>query len=264
MPSVILASPTSLLEALRGDPSRRPPRDRATAAGLRAVLEDGLFEISHGQTRPAPLVIGPDHVTGGADVVDINRATYGRLRGTLVAQLVRLYVAGYRPRDPVDAAVRAWQIDGPSAELAAAFTVLDDDSRSRLATDVAAHAGSLAQVLREAPAGWAVRSAVRTRLRLGGGTIVLRDVVDLVVGVEHQATASVVLVDVTTAPIGERTDAALRFHAMTHTLRTSATPLRAATFSTATGELASCEVDYALLDRAVRELLDTIGARWTP
>ncbi len=262
MPSAVLAPSVCVLEALRGDPSQRPRRDTTTATGLRAVLEDGLFAISHGDRRATPLVVGPDHVTTGVDVIDITHATYGRLRGALVAQLVRHYAVGYHPEDPFDAAVRAWTIETPAGELTTALADLDDNARSRLATDVSAHAVCLRRALAETPVGWTVRTAVRTRLRLGGGDVVLRDTLDLVVGTADTARTSVVLVDVTTAPIGERTDAALRYHALTHTLRTSVTPLRAATFSTATGTLTSHEVDYPLLGRAVDELLDTMGRRW--
>jgi hypothetical protein len=94
---------------------------------------------------------------------------------------------------------------------------------------------------------------------LGGGNVQLRDVVDLVVGATHSDLASVVLVDVTTSPLGSGAERVMRFHALVQTLRMSVVPLRTSMFSSATGELWSLDVDVELLMRAVDDLVSTLA-----
>ncbi len=245
----------SILEVLRGERAERPPRDTETATGLRAILEDGLAEVSDRFSRTSPLVITAANVVRHADAIDIARAPIGRLRGALVAQLVRLIAVGHRSDNAFDDALRAWRVDRPSRELRSTLDDLDADGRARLATEVSAHAATLARALATVPAAWSVRTALRSRLPLAGGAVVLSDVIDLVIGNSTESTASTVLVDVTTSPIGTSAARLMRYHALVHTLRTSVTPWRVAMFSTATGELASDDVDVTVLGAAVDDVL---------
>ncbi len=245
----------SILEVLRGERAARPPRDSESATGLRAILEDGLGEVSNRFTRTSPLVITAANVVRHADAIDIARAPIGRLRGALVAQFVRLIAVGHRSDNAFGDALRAWCVDQSSLELRGILDDLDADGRARLATEVSAHAATLTRALATVPATWSVRTALRSRLPLTGGAIVLSDVVDLVIGSSTESTASTVLVDVTTSPIGSSAERLLRFHALVHTLRTSVAPWRVAMFSTATGELVSDDVDVTLLGAAVDDVL---------
>ncbi len=246
----------SILEDLRGDRSERPPRDIETAAGLRATLDAELLAIRSVPARTSPLVISASDVTHHGDAVDITHATSGRLRGALIGQLIRLVAVGHEIIDPFDDALRAWRLDSPSPTLIAAYADLDANGRARLATDVAAHAASLRRALADVPSAWAVRTAVRARVPLAGGVVVLHDVVDLVVGSYCDASSSTVLLDVTTSPIGRSATSLLGFHAFVHCLRTSVVPLRVAIFSTATGELISRDVDETWLELAANDVLD--------
>jgi hypothetical protein len=85
-------------------------------------------------------------------------------------------------------------------------------------------------------------------------------VIDLMVGTTSGDAASVGLLDVTTSPLDEGAERVLRYHALVQTLRTSIVPLRTSIFSTATGELWSSDVDEEMLSRALREVIDVIGA----
>ncbi len=245
----------SILEVLRGERAERPPRDTETASGLRAILEDGLGEVRDRFTRTSPLVITAANVVRHADAIDIARAPIGRLRGALVAELVRLIAVGHRSDDAFDDALRAWGVDQPSRDLRSVLDDLDADGRARLATEVSAHAATLTRALTPVPATWSVHTALRSRLPLAGGAVVLSDVIDLVIGTSTESTASTVLVDVTTSPIGTSAARLMRFHALVHTLRTSVTPWRVAMFSTATGELASDDVDVTVLGAALDDVL---------
>lgn len=248
----------SILEVLRANRAERPRRDTETAASLRAILEDGLAEIRLRATRATPLVVSAASVVRHADAIDIARAPIGRLRGALVAQLVRLIAVGHRSDDAFDDALRAWRVDRPPLDLLRALDDLDGDGRARLATEVSAHAATLRRALATVPASWPLRSAVRVRLPLAGGAVVLSDAVDLVIGASTDATASTVLLDVTTSPIGASAARLMRFHALVHGLRTSVLPWRVAMFSTATGELASDDVDVTLLGAAVDDVLGVV------
>jgi hypothetical protein len=57
MQAVDLQTPASVLRVLRGDPATRPTVDRALAGGLRAWLEDGIYDVSKGETRERPLIL---------------------------------------------------------------------------------------------------------------------------------------------------------------------------------------------------------------
>jgi hypothetical protein len=89
--------------------------------------------------------------------------------------------------------------------------------------------------------------------------VVLREVIDLMVGTTSGAAASVVLLDVTTSSLDEGAERVMRYHALVQTLRTSIVPLRTSMFSTATGELWSSDVDDEMLTRSLGEVLDLIG-----
>jgi hypothetical protein len=88
--------------------------------------------------------------------------------------------------------------------------------------------------------------------------VVLRDVVDLMVGTTRSERASVALLDVTTSTLGVGEERAMRYHALVQTLRTGVVPLRTSAFSTATGELWSSDVDDDLLNRSLSDVLDVI------
>jgi hypothetical protein len=62
--------------------------------------------------------------------------------------------------------------------------------------------------------------------------------------------------DLTTAPLDESSEKALRFHALNQTLRTGVTPLRSAVLSTATGDQVVREVTSDLLTQAVADVLE--------
>jgi hypothetical protein len=136
------------------------------------------------------------------------------------------------------------------------FDAIDDDERARLATDVAAHSVTLVQRVGQLPAAWRPRTAVRTRLSLGG-VVELRDHVDLMVGSVNTGSG-VALVDLTTSLLDDSLERALRFHALVESLRTSRPPTYVAALSTASGEMWRCEVDDELLLRAVSDLINVL------
>jgi len=113
-----------------------------------------------------------------------------------------------------DDAVATWRAEVGANELIQQLDALDDDDRARLATDVAAHCVTLTRALGEIPARWMPRSAVRATQRLAGGNVVLRDVVDLMIGASTSDVASIALFDVTTSPLGEGAERSMRFHAL--------------------------------------------------
>ncbi len=114
------------------------------------------------------------------------------------------------------------------------------------------------------PTRWLPRTSLRAHQRLAGGNVVLRDVIDLMVGSTASEEASVALLDVTTSPLSEGAERVMRYHALVQTLRTSTVPLRTSIFSSATGELWSLDVDEELLQRSVLDVLDSVNRMVTP
>src|SRR5271170_1455911 len=77
-----------LLSELRGTKGLRPKLDPGLAGGLRAYLEDGIYELlGAGQE-------GPLSVSARSFAPPAAKGSRGVLRGALVAQLVRLRVVG--------------------------------------------------------------------------------------------------------------------------------------------------------------------------
>jgi len=263
MTTMLDSSPVSVVEALRGDRSKRPLIDIASASGLRSLLEDGIFAIIGAKTLDAPLVVRTSSLHQRLATTDLGTSTSGRIRGVLIGQLLRLLSVGMSIDHPFDDAITAWRGDVGVNALTEHFDALDDDERARLATDLEAHFVTLTRALGEIPARWTPRSSVRLFQRLAGGNVVLRDVVDLMIGTSTSGVASIALFDVTTSPLGEGAERSMRFHALMQTLRTSLMPLRTSTFSSATGEIWIRDVDYELLARSVEDLLMCIRDQWS-
>ncbi len=253
------SSPGLLTEVLRGDRTRRPHRDDSTAAGLRAVLEDYVFEIFGSERRERGVIISSATMCRG----DQSRATtdfsLGRARGVAISTLLRLLVAQVHVENPYDDALAAWRGERPNDELLSAVDHLDADQTARLRADVDAHFLTLARGIGTISSNWWPRTSQRANQMLGGGNVQLRDVVDLVVGSTYSDLASVVLVDVTTSPLAQGAERVMRFHALVQTLRVSVVPLRTSIFSSATGEFWTLDVDNELLVRAVDDLVHTLA-----
>lgn len=258
-----LTPPRSVIDALRGDRCARPAVDTASAAGLRAELEDGIFEILGSVAPATPIVIRSSSLRRVPDATELVQSVNGRLRGVLVCQLLRLLAVGADVSDPFDDAMAAWRSESPSGDLHAHAVRLDADETARLATDVTAHFVTLSRAWGQLPARWTTRSALHVMQRLAGGRVILRDAIDLAIGSTLGDVASVALLDLTTSPLGEIAERALRYHALVQTLRTSVVPLRSAAFSTATGELWVCDVDRDLVARSVRDVLEAVHAEWS-
>lgn len=253
--------PQSIVSSLRGEPSSRPVADTTSAAGLRAQLEDGLFEILGSAVPPQPLIIRATSL-GQAATTNISQSPLGQIRGVLVSQLLRLLSVGAVITSPYEEALCAWKSEVSSSELFDHLARLDSDERARLRTDVTAHFVTLQRALGPIPARWLPRTSVRTAQRLCGGNVLLRDVVDLMVGSTTTPHASVALLDVTTSPLGVSSERTMRYHALMQTLRSNVMPLRTCTFSTATGETWIHDVDYAMLSRSAEEVLGAVYNIW--
>ncbi len=248
-----------LADVVRGDRSRRPPRDDASAAGLRALLEDHFFELLGPQLRVTPLIISSANLRGTGSGRDLGDGTLSHARGMIVSTIFRLLVAQVHVEDPFDDAVTAWRGDRPRDPLLDAVLHLDPDQSARLRADVEAHYRVLLSGLGTIPSSWLPRTSLRVRQLLAGGNAELRDVIDLMVGSNRATVANVALVDITTSPLGAGAERAMRYHALVQTLRSGVVPLRTVAFSSATGEFWALDVDHALLVRAVGDVVDVVA-----
>jgi hypothetical protein len=262
MTLLLSSSPICVIDALRGDPTVRPLANTTSASGLRAQLEDGIYEILGQQTPATPIVVRASSLRQNAEATNLSLSTMGRIRGVLITQLLRLHCVGMDINHAYEESLQAWRGDAHGSELLERYAQLDDDERARLETDVTAHAVTLTRTLGTVPGRWFPRCAVRATQRLAGGQVILRDVLDLVIGTNNAETSGVALLDVTTSPLGEETERTLGYHALVETLRTSFAPLRTSAFSTATGDLWSMDVDHELLQRSAEDVLAIIDALW--
>ncbi|HVA69877.1 MAG TPA: hypothetical protein VNF08_00945 [Acidimicrobiales bacterium] len=258
MTSLLDATALSVMDVLRGERETRPIANTTAASGLRAQLEDGIFAILGPTRRDEPLTIRSSSLRVSERVLDLSSSLLAQVRGLLVTQALRLLSVGLEVENPFDEALLAWRADVGSNELTSYVDQLESDEWARLATDVTAHCVTLKRSLGPLPSRWLPRTSLRAHQRLGGGGVVLRDVIDLMVGTTTSDDASVALLDVTTSPLSEGAERVMRYHALVQTLRTSTVPLRTSMFSTATGELWSTDVDDELLSRAVGDVLETL------
>jgi hypothetical protein len=263
MTTLMPLPPPRVIDALRGDRSSRPVADTTSASGLRARLEDGIYAILGNEVPASPLVVRASSLRQQARTTDLSTSSLARMRGVLVSHLLRLFCVGFRPICAYDSALDAWRSEAGADDLLEQLDRLDDEERARLTTDVTAHALALSRALGDVPSRWMPRSALRATQRLGGGRIILRDVIDLMVGTNGGGSASVALFDVTTSPLGEGAERAMRYHALVETLRSSVVPLRTSLFSSATGELWTSDVDHAMLQRSADEVLCVVNDMWS-
>ncbi|MGA7835067.1 MAG: hypothetical protein WCA31_07635 [Acidimicrobiales bacterium] len=258
MTTLLDASPPSVMDVLRGERSTRPPSNASAAAGLRAALEDGIYELLGAELRDEPFVVRASSLRAGPVAVNPSSAPLAQLRGILITQALRLLSAGVEMDDVCHDLVLAWRTDVGHTELTDYVDRLDGDELARLSTDLTAHWVTLKRSLGPLSSRWLPRTSLRAYQRLAGGNVVLRDVIDLMVGTTSGDVASVALLDVTTSPLGEGAERVMRYHALVQTLRTSIVPLRTSMFSTATGELWTTDVDDELLGRSIADVLETL------
>ena len=244
------ATPLSLAARLRGTPATRPPRDSTTAPGLRAQLED--LVARRGLSPDAPLTVRSASLR--ATAAPIESSPMARLRGLLVTTALSLLVHEQVLDDAFDDTLSAWSSNQSDTTLLTAFLTADADVQARLRADVRSHVSVLREYLGTFASPWHPQTAVRSRVLVSGGALELRDEVDLVVGSVTDSRAALSLLDVTTAPLGDRADQTIRYHALVQTLRGGVVPLRVALFSTATADCLVRDVDNTMLQRALDDL----------
>lgn len=259
MTSLLDASPVSVMDVLRGKRDLRPATNATAASGLRSLLEEGITELLGTEPLDQPLTIRASSLRPGQWTHEITQTSLAQVRGILINQALRLLSVGIEVEDAFAEALLAWRADVGENDLTSYVERLDADELARLVTDVTAHCVTLKRSLGPLSTRWLPRTSLRAYQRLASGNVVLRDVVDLMVGTTSSDVASVALLDVTTSPLGEGAERIMRYHALVQTLRTSIVPLRTSMFSTATGELWSNDVDDELLERSVGDVLDALA-----
>jgi hypothetical protein len=258
MTSLLDAPPLSVMDVLRGERSTRPFANNTAAAGLRAMLEDSLYELLGPDLRPMAITVRPSSLRRGGESAP-HSAPLAQVRGILINQALRLLCAQVTIEDVYRESLVAWRAETGANDLTRLVDQLDSDDAARLAADVEAHWVTLKRSLGSLSSRWLPRTSLRAHQRLAGGNVVLRDVIDLMVGTTSGPAASVVLLDVTTSALDEGAERVMRYHALVQTLRTSIVPLRTSMFSTATGQLWSSDVSDEMLTRSLGEVLDVIG-----
>ena len=258
MTSVLDASPLNIMDVLRGERANRPPANTSAAAGLRATLEDGIYDLLGPDIRDEPIIVRASSLRQDSVVFNPEVAPLARLRGILITQALRLLAAGVEIDDVCADLLVAWRAEAGPTALSELVDRLDADELARLSTDLTAHWITLKRSLGSMSTRWLPRTSLRAYQRLAAGNVVLRDVIDLMVGTTSGDVASVALLDVTTSPLGEGGERVMRYHALVQTLRTSTMPLRTSMFSTATGELWSVDVDNELLQRSGADVLSSL------
>lgn len=229
-----------LLGLLRGDRTSRPWVDPGLAGGLRAWLQDALYEAGGEPVLATPFQFG--FATPVSPRTPVARLM-GQLTTTLFVQRFTLPDA----KDPVAAA--AAQLRGHG---------LDEALDELLASDDRAYAVQLALDLRrrwpELPAAWFPRFRNPLAVELSGGDLRLYACPTLTLGPPARERASVAMVQTVCGPILEGHRRGGRLLALAETLRSGAIPFQVVTASLDTGEVETLAVSERLVAQATREL----------
>lgn len=235
-----------LLGLLRGDRSSRPRVDPGLAGGLRAWLQDAIYEAAGEPVLATPFQFG------FATPVS-PRTPVARLMGQLTTTL---FVQRFTMPDAVDpVAAAAAQLRGHDLDEA-----LDD----LLASDDRRYAEQLAVDLRrrwpELPAAWFPRFRSPIAVELSGGALRLYACPTLTLGEPARERASVALVQTVCGPILEGHRRGGHLLALAETLRAGAPPFQVVTASVDTGEVEAMVVTERLVAETTRELAAGIVA----
>ncbi|MGC2485661.1 MAG: hypothetical protein WA359_05415 [Acidimicrobiales bacterium] len=260
MTSLLDDSPSCVMDVLRGERSTRPLPDTSTAAQLRGALEESLTVLLGVDPRDEPITVRASSLRQVGTTSE-GLSPHGPVRGILVNQALRLLCAGVAIDDVYGDTLVAWRAEVGENYLTGYIDQLEHDDVARLRADVEAHWVTLKRSLGSLSNWWLPRTSLRAYQRLASGNVILRDMVDLMMGTTTSDLASVVILDVTTSPLDEGAERVMRYHALVQTLRTGTVPLRTSMFSTGTGELWSVDVDHELLARSVADVLGVVEGR---
>ncbi|MGC8498399.1 MAG: hypothetical protein ACP5OV_02730 [Acidimicrobiales bacterium] len=244
------APPTSRREIRRADAE--------LVAALRAEL---VARVRHLVATEHPLegtvAIALAAGVGVRGVVPIGTAPLAQLRGSLVARLIPVVLAGIPLRDPFTQAVSAWRVASPAPVALAHLRALDAEERARLRADVAGHARTLARSLAELAVPAGARVGQRCVIPIVSTPVVLADTLDLV----WSGPSGPHLLDVTTSPLGPEATALRSLHALTWTLRTGRVARTSASVSTATGEHVADDVRASTLAGALDAVVAQVATQ---
>ncbi len=248
-----------VLQALRGDPARRPLVDPALAGGLREWLEDGLSEL---RLEPSHPLILDKKTLREAHSVPRNQGaqevTHAIAVGLIMDALFRQLVTIGRIHDPMEDGLEALRIDPRRADAVTFIESLAPRDRTDFEDEVETQVAIILSRWPRLSPGWLPRTQERIAIPLVGGAIVLVGIVDLLIGAPSRGRASVEVIDVKSGRprLDDRED--LRYYALLETLRSGAPPFRVATFYTRTGQVDFEDIDDEVLTCTVRSVLSAV------
>lgn len=247
---------------------RRPPGETALAERLERILVEGTATAAERvPDESGGLFVSKgrlDALACDGRFLDLLHTPFtgneASLRGTLVHTALEVDQAGARSR-PVEAVIAyAWDrlASGGSRE-SRTLAGLSDVRADALRADVLRLVLDFRDQFPLLPHSWAVRAEPALRVRLHGGRIVLQGRPDLAIGRPTHDRRRLLLLDYKTgARYPERHRADLRFYALLATLKHRVAPFRVATLYLDEAGWDVEDPDTALLETAVRQLVDQI------
>lgn len=251
----------SVLTALRGDANLRPRIDTGLAGGLREWLEDGL-SVAAAASLPAgslPLVVDCWAASG-----DTARATgstsapsVASLHRSMLRALFAQVVTTGQIDDPIADAVGALSITERGHSLITFYRDLPSGERGAFERVLRTEASILLARWPAVPGAWLPRVGDPVSFPLAGGRVVLRGLLDLVLGPPPQGRSSACVVALRHGERRSEHAQDRRFLALLETLRSGGPPFRVATYYTPTGEIDIDDVTEPMLAESVVRVLET-------
>ena len=169
------------MDVLRGERSTRPGPNTAAAARVRVVSEDALAELLGQDLRDEPITVRASSLRQDGPGRGARRHP-ARCAEYSINQALRLLCAGVAIDDVYRDTLCAWRAEAGENYLTGYVDQLDGDDAARLRADVEAHWVTLKRSFGSLSNWWLPRTSLRAYQRLAGGNVILRDMVDLMVG----------------------------------------------------------------------------------
>jgi hypothetical protein len=251
---------SDVLQALRGNSSRRPLVDPGLSGGLRDWLEDGIFSLT--LDIDSPLIVTKRAlrdtlVDWRCDRIQKPDSTAMAL-GTLIDAVFRQFVTIGHINDPMTDGLDALAVDPRHDEVFDFVRGLTGSELTEFKDELETQSAILVSKWPRLAPAWLPRTQERISVPLAGGRVVLVGIIDLMIGVPSAGQASVGLVEVKSGRARSEDREDLRFYALLETLRSGAAPFRLATFYTRTGQLDAEDVDDELLATSVQRVIGAV------
>jgi hypothetical protein len=249
------------LDALRGDPAKRPVVDHALRAALQGELDLATQDFEGRLTIDKHRLSKVHQCEGRYTAVELFEWRPASARGTIAHKAVEMSIQGVKPMTPhalIDEAVSRICESPDTQSLAEYLRGVGDGERAEIRSEAANYLIEFLEMFPPMQAHWIPHAEATTAAFTGGKRIVCRGKIDLKLGQLNGDRSSTVIIDIKTGSPSFTDLDDLRFYGLLETLRTGVPPFQWANAYIAAGRLEVERCTEATLWAGMRRLVDGI------